>query len=62
MLIRGRRTLRFDRQARTVTLATATFEGHLTVEAPEALRAALIGGIGPAKGYGCGLLTLATPM
>lgn len=57
--VRGRRTQRFDRRGRTVTLSTAVFEGILRVEDPAALRAALIGGIGPAKGYGCGLLTLA---
>lgn len=42
-----------------VTLSTATFEGRLRVIDPDALRAALLGGIGPAKGYGQGLLTLA---
>ncbi|WP_405466670.1 type I-E CRISPR-associated protein Cas6/Cse3/CasE [Streptomyces jietaisiensis] len=42
-----------------VTLSTATFEGHLRVADPETLRATLLGGIGPAKGYGQGLLTLA---
>jgi CRISPR system Cascade subunit CasE len=57
--VRARRTLRFTRGQRTVTLSTAVFEGQLRVEDPAALRAALIGGIGPAKAYGCGLLTLA---
>ncbi|MFJ3164241.1 type I-E CRISPR-associated protein Cas6/Cse3/CasE [Streptomyces kanasensis] len=42
-----------------VTLSTATFEGRLRVTDPDALRAALLTGIGPAKGYGQGLLTLA---
>jgi CRISPR system Cascade subunit CasE len=42
-----------------VTLSTATFEGRLRVTDPDALRSALLGGIGPAKGYGQGLLTLA---
>lgn len=42
-----------------ITLAIATFEGRLIVTDPELLRAALLGGIGPAKAYGCGLLTLA---
>ncbi len=59
MSVRSRRTVRFARQQRTVTIASAVFEGHLCVEDPVALRAALVGGIGPAKGYGCGLLTLA---
>ncbi|MFT2020182.1 type I-E CRISPR-associated protein Cas6/Cse3/CasE [Streptomyces sp. 796.1] len=42
-----------------VTFHSATFEGHLRVTDPEALTAHLLGGIGPAKAYGCGLLTLA---
>ncbi|MER5887540.1 type I-E CRISPR-associated protein Cas6/Cse3/CasE [Streptomyces sp. NPDC001941] len=42
-----------------VTLSTATFEGCLRVTDPDALRSALLNGIGPAKGYGQGLLTLA---
>lgn len=60
LLLRCRRTVRFTRRNRTVTLATAVFEGTLQIEDPEALRTALVGGIGPGKGYGCGLLTLAT--
>lgn len=59
LLVRSRVTQRFARGGRTVTLATAVFEGHLVVDDPDALRSALVGGIGPAKGYGCGLLTLA---
>lgn len=59
LAVRSRRTTRFTRQQRTVTIASAVFEGHLHVEDPVSLRAALVGGIGPAKGYGCGLLTLA---
>ncbi|MEU3855061.1 type I-E CRISPR-associated protein Cas6/Cse3/CasE [Streptomyces sp. NPDC029554] len=42
-----------------VTLSTATFEGRLRVTDPDTLRTTLLGGIGPAKGYGQGLLTLA---
>ncbi|MFF7859200.1 type I-E CRISPR-associated protein Cas6/Cse3/CasE [Streptomyces sp. NPDC007904] len=42
-----------------VTLSTATFEGRLRVTDPDTLRASLLSGIGPAKGYGQGLLTLA---
>lgn len=42
-----------------VTLSTATFEGRLRVTDPDTLRATLLSGIGPAKGYGQGLLTLA---
>jgi CRISPR system Cascade subunit CasE len=57
--VRRRQTLQFTRKGRTVTLATAVFEGHLEIADPDALRAGLINGVGPAKGYGCGLLTLA---
>jgi len=42
-----------------LTLSTATFEGRLRVTDPEALRRTLLGGLGPSKAYGCGLLTLA---
>jgi CRISPR system Cascade subunit CasE len=59
LLLRSRRTLRFERRGRTITLSTALFEGTLRVEDPAALRTALVSGIGPGKGYGCGLLTLA---
>lgn len=42
-----------------VTLQLATFEGRLSVVDPDRLRSALSAGIGRAKGYGCGLMTLA---
>ncbi|MFF5407829.1 type I-E CRISPR-associated protein Cas6/Cse3/CasE [Streptomyces misionensis] len=42
-----------------VSLLTVTFDGHLEVTDPQALRRALTQGIGKAKAYGCGLLTLA---
>lgn len=42
-----------------VTIDRATFEGRLTVVAPERLREVLVKGLGSAKAYGCGLLTLA---
>ena len=61
LVLRSRRTLRFDRRGRMVTLSTAVFEGSLQVDDPELLRKALVAGIGPGKGYGCGLLTLAAP-
>lgn len=60
-----KRTERFSRRGasgrNSVTLSTATFDGLMEVTDPSALRQALIGGIGPGKGYGCGLLTLARP-
>lgn len=45
----------------TVTLNTATFTGVLVVRDPQAVGMALQAGVGRAKGYGCGLLTLARP-
>ncbi len=56
-----RSTLRFRRGPATVTVSTATYEGTLEVIDPQALRRALANGIGRAKGYGCGLMTLAPP-
>jgi CRISPR system Cascade subunit CasE len=42
-----------------VSLATATYQGRLRVTDADLLRDKLLTGIGPAKAYGCGLLTLA---
>lgn len=57
------RTVRFERRTggkpRTVTVVTATFDGILEVRNAAALRHVLVAGMGRAKGYGCGLLTLA---
>lgn len=52
---------RFTRQNHEVTISMATFAGHLEVTDATALRRALTFGIGRAKAYGCGLLTLAPP-
>lgn len=57
--VRGRENLRFARQDHTVMLSTAVFEGRLKISDVEVFRRSLVHGIGPAKGYGCGLLTLA---
>ena len=57
-----RRTERFRRggaDGRLVTLGTAVFEGVLEVSDASLLAATLTRGIGAAKGYGCGLMTLA---
>lgn len=42
-----------------VVLTIATFEGRLRVTDTDTFTERLLGGIGPAKSYGCGLLTLA---
>lgn len=56
-----RATRTFHRQESTVTLGTATFEGRLMVADRQRLRDALTTGVGRAKAYGCGLMTLARP-
>jgi CRISPR system Cascade subunit CasE len=50
--------MRFWRD-RPVTLGVAVFEGTLTVTEPDLFKRALTHGIGRAKAYGCGLLTIA---
>ncbi|GAB2456912.1 type I-E CRISPR-associated protein Cas6/Cse3/CasE [Nocardioides hungaricus] len=61
--VTSRRRLNFERRTdggqRTVTISTATYDGLLTVVDPASLRQAMGHGLGRAKGYGCGLLTLA---
>lgn len=42
-----------------VTIDRVVFDGALRVTDAEKLRSAMVNGIGPAKAYGCGLLTLA---
>lgn len=44
---------------RRVVIQTATFEGRLRIEDPDRARTSLLDGVGPARAYGCGLLTLA---
>lgn len=44
-----------------IELLKVTFDGTLQITDADALRLALRNGIGRAKGYGCGLLTLAPP-
>ncbi|MET9182972.1 type I-E CRISPR-associated protein Cas6/Cse3/CasE [Kitasatospora aureofaciens] len=56
---RSRSTFNKPGTGAPVTLTTATFEGRLRITDPGLLQAALLGGIGPSKAYGCGLLTLA---
>ncbi|WP_418154136.1 type I-E CRISPR-associated protein Cas6/Cse3/CasE [Actinoalloteichus caeruleus] len=45
----------------TIVVRPVRFEGHLVVTDVEALREAVVAGIGPGKAYGCGLLTLVPP-
>ncbi len=64
--VTSRRVLSFTRQDHEgrrgrITLAQAEYEGLLVVTDRDLLVNALKSGIGRAKGYGCGLLTLAVP-
>ncbi|MGA3525483.1 type I-E CRISPR-associated protein Cas6/Cse3/CasE [Melissospora conviva] len=54
-----RQTQSFKRGMGTVTLATVTYDGILDITDVDAFRQAMTRGIGHAKAYGCGLLTLA---
>lgn len=59
--VTGRERVSFPRgrgEAR-VTLEIATYEGRLEVHDPVVLADALLAGMGRAKAYGCGLMTLA---
>jgi CRISPR system Cascade subunit CasE len=59
--ITARNPQRFQKnhKGRLVTFTAVTFEGRLAITDPERLKDRLLGGIGPSKAYGCGLLTLA---
>jgi CRISPR system Cascade subunit CasE len=49
------------RQGSIVTVEATLFEGLLAVTDPDRLRHAVRAGLGPAKAYGCGLLSLGRP-
>ncbi len=61
LVVRDKRDLRFAKatERRTVSLMTVTYDGRLTVTDPDVLRRTLTQGLGKAKAYGCGLMTLA---
>lgn len=63
MMVSNSRRLSFARRtdgvSRTVTVQSVQYDGVLEVVDAEAMRHSLASGIGGAKGYGCGLLTLA---
>jgi CRISPR system Cascade subunit CasE len=62
LTIHRRHTYAFHRGGHRVTLRVATYDGHLEVTDADALRTVLTTGLGHAKAYGCGLLTLARPL
>ncbi len=57
---RDRRSFAKNGRGAPVVVHTVTFEGHLRITDAGLLTDHLLGGIGPAKAYGCGLLTLAS--
>lgn len=57
--VTAREVRTFRRGQGRVTLSTAQFDGVARIVDASLLRTALRSGIGPAKGYGCGLMTLA---
>ncbi|MGK5533113.1 type I-E CRISPR-associated protein Cas6/Cse3/CasE [Streptomyces sp. URMC 129] len=63
LIVRDYRPMRFAKaggeQPLNVTLTTVTYDGRLRVTDPERLRRTLTAGLGKAKAYGCGLMTLA---
>ncbi|WP_165985496.1 type I-E CRISPR-associated protein Cas6/Cse3/CasE [Streptomyces sp. YIM 98790] len=63
VVVRGRRALVFSRRRndRPVTLLTVTYDGRLEIADPDAFRRTLTHGLGRARGYGCGLMTLSPP-
>lgn len=61
LIVHNRRQLAFRkrRQGKPVTLLSVTFDGRLEVTDADAFRRTLTRGLGRAKAYGCGLMTLA---
>ena len=59
LVVSNRENKSFRRGGSRVTLVTAQFDGRLEVRNAAAFRRVLAHGLGRAKGYGCGLLTLA---
>lgn len=58
-VVSQRRTERFRRGGKIVTLRTCQFDGNLEVIDPDLFTHALRFGIGRGRGFGCGLLTVA---
>jgi len=51
--------IRFKRQNAQLTISAVTFEGILVIEDENKFISTIVNGIGRAKAYGCGLLTIA---
>jgi CRISPR system Cascade subunit CasE len=52
-------TKKTDGARRQVTIETATFDGRLRIADVDLAKASLLSGVGRARAYGCGLITLA---
>ncbi|MEV5988872.1 type I-E CRISPR-associated protein Cas6/Cse3/CasE [Streptomyces sp. NPDC052051] len=63
LTVRDQRHLSFSKSRgpsrSPVSLVTVTYDGRLEVTDPQRLRRTLVQGLGKAKAYGCGLMTLA---
>lgn len=59
VVVKQRRTERFEHGDGKVTLTTAVYEGSLEITEAGLFKTALCRGIGRGKGFGCGLLTIA---
>ncbi|MEU9891037.1 type I-E CRISPR-associated protein Cas6/Cse3/CasE [Sphaerisporangium sp. NPDC051011] len=61
LIVHDRRQLSFKKsgQRQPVTLVTVTYDGRLEITDADAFRRTLVRGLGKAKAYGCGLMTLA---
>ncbi|MCG6493912.1 type I-E CRISPR-associated protein Cas6/Cse3/CasE [Kitasatospora sp. A2-31] len=61
IVVRDQRSLEFRKGGsnQPVTIKAVTYDGRLEVTDPDALRRLLTQGLGKAKAYGCGLMTLA---
>jgi CRISPR system Cascade subunit CasE len=59
IVARARSSFRRPGQSRPVTIQRVTYEGRLIICDVATFRERLLLGCGPAKAYGCGLLTVA---
>ncbi|WP_326698482.1 type I-E CRISPR-associated protein Cas6/Cse3/CasE [Streptomyces sp. NBC_01754] len=63
VMVGGARSLAFTKSAdgprKPVTIATVSYQGRLRVTDADVFRRKLVSGLGKAKAYGCGLMTLA---
>lgn len=59
VLVRPSDIVRGHRPQGTVTVEAVTFDGEFTVTEPDEFLKTLVYGIGPAKAYGCGLVSIA---